>query len=387
MNRSLPSPTTVVSELLTALTQRLDPLIAARLITHLGGTDGLSWTTVLAEIDRAKGRMRHSYSRTDLQNQLRILTERLGGLGYPFDDPQRQVSTVAGELRIMRNRWAHNDTLSDLDVVRTADYSVRLLTLLGDTGGAATAETQRTAFIAEYVAKTGFTSPVTAAAGSPSQPDLSAPAVSPAQTTKPDEGTAPHDYVAPAPEDLHRTDRRGVSATDAPTIGTERFMYEAWEVVPAGGPEIIDTLPKKDAKMQVRGVAAEIAEFEGPISLDRLVTLTVRSFGMSRCGAKKKQQILRQLRQLDLTIDNDDFVWPTDIDPSTWQEFRPNTSEAGRDFTDISPVEIANAWRIIAARQPDATAEEIRRGVLNAFGVKRSGSKITPHLVRAEALV
>ena len=369
------SPTAAVAELLTALTQRLDPLITARLATHLGGVSGLPWTTVLTEIDRAKGRVRHSYSRTDLQNQLRILTERLGGLGYPFDDPLRQVSTVAGELRIMRNRWAHNDTLSDLDAVRTADYSVRLLTLLEDAAGASAAKTQRTALIADYAAKTGLTEPA------------AAPAVSPRQATEPGGGTVPHDYVAPAPEDLQRTNERGVSATDTPTIGAERFMYEAWEVVPAGGPEIIDTLPKKDAKMQVRGVAAEIAEFEGPISLDRLVTLTVRSFGMSRCGAKKKQQILRQLRQLDLTIDNDDFVWPTDIDPSTWQEFRPNTSEAGRDFTDISPVEIANAWRIIAARQPDATAEEIRRGVLNAFGVKRSGSKITPHLVRAEALV
>ena len=108
---------------------------------------------------------------------------------------------------------------------------------------------------------------------------------------------------------------------------------------------------------------------------------------MSRCGAKKKQQIVRQLRQLGLTIDGDDFVWPTDIDPTTWREFRPNTSGAGRDFTDISPVEIANAWRIIAARRPDATAEGVRHGVLNAFGVKRACSKITPHLARAEALV
>ncbi|MGO1866070.1 MAG: Swt1 family HEPN domain-containing protein [Corynebacterium variabile] len=376
-------PTAAIAELLTALTQRLDPLIAARLATHLGGADGLSWTTVLAEIDRAKGRIRHSYSRTDLQSQLRMLTERLGSLGYPFDEPLRQVSTVAGELRIIRNRWAHNDLLSDLDAVRTADYSVRLLTLLGDTAGASAAKTQRTALIADYAVKTGLTAPVTA----PAQPIASEPSVVTAQTPKPGEGRVPHDYVAPAPEDLHRSDERGASATDTPTIGTERFMFEAWEVVPAGGPEIIEALPKKDAKMRVRGVAAEIAEFEGPVSLDRLVMLTVRSFAMSRCGAKKKQQIIRQLRQLGLTIDNDDFVWPTDIDPSTWQEFRPNTSEAGRDFTDISPVEIANAWRTIAARRPDATAEEIRRGVLNAFGVKRSGSKITPHLARAEALV
>lgn len=101
-----------ISDLLAALSQRLDPLIAARLT---GGTDNTDWTTIPAELDRAKGRSRHSYSRTDLQSQLRMLTERLGGFGFPFDDSLRQVSTVANELHILRNRWVHYDPLSDLD--------------------------------------------------------------------------------------------------------------------------------------------------------------------------------------------------------------------------------------------------------------------------------
>jgi hypothetical protein len=121
-----------ISDLLTSLSRHLDPLIADRLADAVSGAS--DWTSILAEVDRAKGRSRHSYSRTDLQCQLRMLTERLGGLGYPFDDTLRQVSTVANELRIMRNRWAHNDELSDLDAVRTSDYSVRLLTLVLDSG-------------------------------------------------------------------------------------------------------------------------------------------------------------------------------------------------------------------------------------------------------------
>jgi hypothetical protein len=339
------SPTAAASDLLTALSRRLDPLIAARL--------GDDWTTVLAELDRAKGRSRHSYSRTDLQSQLRMLTERLGDLGYPFDDHLRQVSTVANELRIVRNRWAHNDELSDLDAVRTADHAVRLLTLLGDADGAAGAKERRTGLLAAYALKTGLTAPVRA----------------------PDPDLAP----IPVPG----------SVGQRPTTGTARFAYEPWEVVTAGGPEVIDALPKKDAKMQVRAVAAEIAEFEGPVSLDRLVTLTVRSFGMSRCGAKKKQQIARQLRQLDLTVDADDVVWPTDIDPATWREFRPTGADhaADRDITDISPVEIANAWRAVAARRPDAGREELQRAVLQVFGRKKLTRGITAHLARAEALL
>lgn len=350
--RPAQSPTSAVSELLNSLSRRLDPLISER----LGGKVHDDWTTALASIDRTKGRSRASYSRTDLQSQLRMLTERLGSLGYPFDDKLRQVSTVANELRIMRNRWAHNDELSDLDAVRTADYSVRLLTLLGDSTGAAEAKSRRTALITAYATKTGLTAP--------------APTPDPAPA------------AAPRPGNTDAASSTGDVSGDA-----DRYEYEPWDVVPAGGPEVIDALPKKDAKMRVRGVAAEIAEFEGPLSLDRLVTLTVRSFGMSRCGTKKKQQIARQLRQLDLIVDADDFVWPTDIDPATWREFRPNASDADRDFTDISPVEIANAWRIIATRHPDATDEEIRRSVMNTFGIKRSGAKVTPHLARAEALL
>ncbi len=350
------SPTSAVSKLLTSLSRRLDPIISERLKDRIRG----DWTTVLAELDRAKGRSRHSYSRTDLQSQLRMLTERLGGLGYPFDDNMRQVSTVAHELRIMRNRWAHNDELSDLDAVRTADYSVRLLTLLGDADGAAEAKTQRTGLIAAYATETRLTAPVPTPDPSPAQ----APAMATATATAP----------------------RLVASS--PTLGdTGRYGYEPWAVVTAGGPEVIDALPKKDAKMRVRGVAAEIAEFEGPVSLDRLVTLTVRSFGMSRCRKPKKKQIARQLRQLDLIVDADDFVWPTDIDPETWREFRPNAPDAGRDFTDISPVEIANAWRILAARQPDAAEAQIRRDVLNVFGISRAGAKVTAHLARAEALL
>ncbi|WP_334143815.1 Swt1 family HEPN domain-containing protein [Corynebacterium nuruki] len=370
-----------VSELLSALSQRLDPLIATRLVTDLRGHGDFDWTTVLAELDRARDRSRHNYSRTDLQCQLRMLTERLGGLGYPFDDNLRQVSTVANELRIMRNRWAHNDPLSDMDAIRTADHAARLLTLLGDADGAAEAKTRRTGLIAAYATKTGLTLPPTSPEPGPEPASARATeAASPASPASPDR-------VSPAPEDLKRTDAAGTSATDTPTIGADRFEYEPWEVVQADGPEIIDALPKKDAKMQVRGVAAEIAEFEGPISLDRLVTLTVRSFGMSRCGSKKKRQIARQLRQLDLAVDADGFVWPTDIDPATWREFRPNSSDADREFTDISPVEIANAWRIIATRRPDADRDELRRGVLQAFGKKKMTSSVDAHLARAEALL
>ncbi|MDN5582554.1 MAG: Swt1 family HEPN domain-containing protein [Corynebacterium sp.] len=368
--RATISPTIVVSEILTTLARRLDPLIAGHLQDRLRGRE---WTSLLTELDHSRGRATRAYRRTDLQSQLRMLTERLGRLGYPFDDQLRQVSTVASELRIIRNRWAHNDILTDLDAIRTADFGARLLNSLGDAAAAHSLEEERTRLITAYVAAHGE-----ASRASVSLPDL--PTVQPADQPM----KRKDDYTAPSADDLHRTDSKGADPTNTPTIGNGRYEFEGWEVVPAGGSEVIDGLPKKAAKMQVRGVAAEIAEFEGPISIERLITLTTRSFGKSRCGPKKKQQIARQLRQIGLAVDEDDFVWPSDMTPESWREFRPNDSMADRPFDDISPVEIANAWRIIVARTPSASDGETRRAVLQAFGRKRMTSAITAHLDRAQ---
>lgn len=89
----------------------------------------------------------------------------------------------------------------------------------------------------------------------------------------------------------------------------------------------------------------------------------------------------------DLQRTSDTGASATDIDPTTWREFRPDDSDADRPFEHISPVEIANAWRIIAARSLHASVDETRRSVLQAFGRRKMTRGIAAHLARAEALV
>lgn len=89
----------------------------------------------------------------------------------------------------------------------------------------------------------------------------------------------------------------------------------------------------------------------------------------------------------DLQRTSDTGASATDIDPTTWREFRPDDSDTDRPFEHISPVEIANAWRIIAARSPQASLDETRRSVLQAFGRRKMTRGIAAHLARAEALV
>jgi hypothetical protein len=122
------------------LAGRLDPIIGARLAPSLGG---LPWPTILTEIDKMRGKPPKSYVATDLQSQLKEITERLGNIGFPFDDHTRLVSAIGSELRIVRNRWAHHDELTTLDAWRTHDFAVRPLEHFGDRDGVAGASNLR----------------------------------------------------------------------------------------------------------------------------------------------------------------------------------------------------------------------------------------------------
>jgi len=70
---------------------------------------------------------------------LKAITERLGNLGFQFDDHTRLVGALGSELRIFRNRWAHHDELTTLDAWPTHDFAVRLLERFGDAAGASRA--------------------------------------------------------------------------------------------------------------------------------------------------------------------------------------------------------------------------------------------------------
>jgi hypothetical protein len=355
-----------VGDGLNHLAGRIDPIIASTLAPHL---HGLPWTAVLSELDRAHGKPPKVYAATDLQAQLKMLTERLGGIGFPFDDHTRLVSTLGSELRIVRNRWAHNDELTTLDAWRAHDFVVRLLEHFADTDGMAGASVRRDEAFGALAAEKGVAVHVAVPAPEP-EPVAVVPTVGEVEV------------VAPDPSVLTRTESAGT-----PTIGAARDPFEPWRVVLVGDVSVLDDLPKKVAKEKVRAVAVEIAEFEGPIHLDRLAQLTAASFGLQRLRSAREKKLTYQIRQTGLLVDADKFVWPSDLDPSTWSEFRPNDSTVDRPFLEISPVEIANAMRFIRARRPGLDNAALDAATLQTFGRKRRTKQITAHLARAKALL
>lgn len=170
-------------------------------------------------------------------------------------------------------------------------------------------------------------------------------------------------------------------------IGDKRLEFEPWTVVPVGDVDVLDDLPKKVAKEKVRAVSVEIVTYEGPIHIDRLVGKTAQSFGLQRVRATREKKISYQIGQAGLFIDRDNFVWPREIDPSTWAEFRPSDSTANRPFQHISPVEIANATRFVKAKHPEMNDAELEVAILQTFGRKRRTKQLDAHLARSKHLL
>lgn len=86
---------------------------------------GTTWIDILAHKD---GRTSRTYSPSDLHCQLRLITERMGDLGFLFNGVlSRGEQNLAGEMRDVRNNWAHNTTFSADDTYRALDTAERLL--------------------------------------------------------------------------------------------------------------------------------------------------------------------------------------------------------------------------------------------------------------------
>lgn len=294
-----------VDEALQLISSRLEPIIARTLEPMIPSAH---WTDVLKELDRARGRAPGQYNPTDPAAQLRMLTERLGRLGYPFDgDGDRAVSTVAQELRSLRNKWSHHTELDAMDAFRAHDQASRLLVVLNDPEGARVAEERREKIGAQLWgnAANGDVSPT------PSWDDTD---------------TAVEDLAADT-EVMVRRD-----AEDTPLIGAARVAFEAWEPAGEEDPDVLNQLFRMNSKQQVRAVVEEIVEFEGPIQLDRLLVLVAREFGYRSLHDRRSKEIERQVRHARTVVDADRFVWPLDIDPREWREFRPTPGGADRNF-------------------------------------------------------
>jgi predicted AAA+ superfamily ATPase len=117
--------------------EALEPFIAKTMAPHV--PSGTEWPTVLRALDESEGHNRDGtqYAPGDLQCQLRVITERIGQVGFPFSDAlSRGEQNLAGELREIQNKWAYQSPFNFDDTYRALDTMERLLRAAGQPGTA-----------------------------------------------------------------------------------------------------------------------------------------------------------------------------------------------------------------------------------------------------------
>lgn len=370
----------VLSEVLYDTATRLDVAIQTKVAMKL---QGATWAQALKIIDQKKGFYKDPshYVRQDMSLQLLFLTIPLPLLGNPFFDGTYRIQKLAAALRDLRNNWAHFDPSIDLTVARNAaDLASALFEQLGAQQDSIALRDRRVLIENEIIqVEPGSLSrkPMRALVDEPVEP-IDAPIPAPAE------------LVIPSPEMFARKGAKIVVAPGEKSnpvlekIAEQREPYYPWNLVRIGEPDVILDLPKKAAKEAVRSLATDIAEFEGPIHVDRLARMVAHSFGVNRLHEPRKKQIIHQIKvSAGLTVDSDKFVWPEAIDAAIWREFRPNSSDQRRDFDSISPVEIANVISFVRTAHPGLPSAELDRKVLETFGRKAKTAPVRKHLARA----
>lgn len=120
----------VVRTALQSLSDVLDPYIEQITARHV--PTGKDWTVLLAAKDAEKGIRGKEYSRTDPQDQFRIITEPMSSLGYIFNNHlSRGEQGFVSELRSVRNNVAHFKSFSPDDAVRALDTIERVMRAVG----------------------------------------------------------------------------------------------------------------------------------------------------------------------------------------------------------------------------------------------------------------
>lgn len=394
-----------ISSCLNYLSRELDPLLT-RLVVEKGlmsqsQVQEYGWTAILWYLDDQRNRNVElsRYNPRDIQVQLRMLTEPVGTSErkHPFEpDSSRTVSTYAQDLRIFRNKKMHYMEMDRNDAVRIYDSAARLFEALGAPEQKAWCESQLNRVHAELFGA-GEAATVrreldeevrqaTSAARS-SKTEVSAPRgaftrlARPAPVSRPAQPAAPASASQPAP-----------AASPAPlclAVGEGRYPFEPWEPMPLGDRDIFDSLRSMRSKDQMSAALEQIVSFEGPVQADRLATLAAQCFGVSRLAKKNRDWIIRLAgRMPELQVDEHKFVWHVEAPREEYGEFRPSVDGAMREFDQISPVEIANAWRFYE-QDPELMDEgqDVESAVLATFGRKRRTAKVKAQLELAKALL
>lgn len=141
-----------------------------------------------------------------------------------------------------------------------------------------------------------------------------------------------------------------------------------------GSPADLDRDSAAAVPLRIREAVRETISIEGPIERSQLVARVAQRFGVHKPSEKQQICVLGEVPpSLMRATSSGVFVWPSDVDPSTWHGFRFTPPTVARAIDTIAAEEIVNAiTQVVQRNQP--TFDEIVWATLTQFGHERTGA-------------
>jgi hypothetical protein len=149
--------------------------------------------------------------------------------------------------------------------------------------------------------------------------------------------------------------------------GIQVSPYRSAPEVQIGTPEMLRSL-RLAAPGLIR-TANEILDVEGPMPLQRLITLLARRFGVPRLDPQRRYHLARIIGPQFRLID--DFAWPTGVKPATWRGARRVGDPSERRIPDISREELQNAMEFVLGGVEALTRDDLLAETATLLGYPR----------------
>lgn len=354
----------IVSDAFRVMSEIAPDLLQAKLQPYLAPEQ--RWPDILMALDHERRTVNPQwYKETDPALQLRMVTERLGKLGYPFDDGTRETSARGQMLRLARNTLAHGGSHTPFEALRIFDDIENLLARLGDD--------QAHGRLSELRQSSGLASNLFEA--DPVTTDNSS-------TSYADELTAREIELASQAALTVRDSASGGTPELVEALGSERQEYQPYRVIRQGDPEDLESRlgPKRAEKVQA--VIQNVVDSQWPVMEAEVIDHTIRSFGRQRKTASPHRKIKYQIQKMveghQLHVSNDGAVWPSKEDEQNWHGFRPDPHQK-RKAEEIPVREICNAAFALMDANADTGTLDLVRLTAAEFGYTRKGKNVNAH--------
>lgn len=153
-----------------------------------------------------------------------------------------------------------------------------------------------------------------------------------------------------------------------------------------GDKDILDNLNDPGAAATISRALDDILRTEGPVGSARLAKLVADAYGMQRLHPKRRDRILSLLSSEGARVSTNfgDFVWPANLEPRDYRQFRTGSIYGQRTITDICDEEFNNAveW-VIATQSP--LEDEASEAVCRVLDLTPARTKIRPRMQLALA--